>query len=139
MERFSIETEKEKEKVRRSESKQSRLSRLSQEILADTLINTKREIALPLFLDFKYPEQFRTTEEIGKGGSATIFKGELLDANMKRQHNLDCVAVKFIEGNLFLFFLFYFSFFFLFSFSFCFCFNWTNLLFFFFFFFCYTK
>ena len=75
----------------------------SQVILTTTLINTKREISLPLFLVLKYPKQLRTNEEIGKGGSAIVYKGELLDANLKKQHNIENVAVKFVQGTLFLF------------------------------------
>ena len=72
----------------------------SQVLLTTTLINTSREIALPVFLLLEYPNDFRETEMMGKGGAGTIYKGDLFDAKLKSRYKLDKIAIKFIQGNL---------------------------------------
>ena len=100
-------------------------------LLSTTLINTQREIALPLFLVVEYPRDFRTGEILGKGGVSTIYKGEILEPKLRERYNgIDQVAVKFLNGNT-PFFLFFFSFFF-FLFSFFFSFSFLFSFFFFF-------
>ena len=76
-------------------------------LLTTTLINTQREIALPLFLLLEYPQDFKELEILGKGGAGTIYRGELFDSALKQKHEVKYVAIKFIQGCLFFFFFFF--------------------------------
>ena len=71
-------------------------------LLSTTLINSSKEIALPLFLLLEYPTQFRTNEILGKGGAGVVYKGELLDTRLKDKHKIENVAVKFVKSKLFI-------------------------------------
>ena len=117
--------EKEKEKKKRKKKKKKKKEGEQEYVLLNTtLINTLREITLPLFLLLNYPEDFKTNDIIGKGGSGTVYRGEILNPKVKERCKLDQVAIKMIEGfSLFFFFFFSLSLSFLFSLFFSFLFS----------------
>ena len=53
----------------------------------ETLLNTKFELSMPGFLNIDYVNQIRREEKIGGGGSATIYKGAILDQKLKEVHS----------------------------------------------------
>jgi len=62
-----------------------------------TLMNTKREITLPLFLEMSYPQQFRTEKALAEGGAGVIHIGQLLDPSMRQKVGTDAIVVKFVK------------------------------------------
>ena len=70
-----------------------------------TLINTRREIAIPIFLLCEYPEDFKETEILGKGGVSFVYKGDLFSQKLKSKNQIEHIAIKFIQGSFFKFFL----------------------------------
>jgi len=66
-------------------------------IFDPTLLNTNIEISLPLFLELKYPEQYRTLELISEGGAGVVYAGELLDPVVKNRSSCTTVVVKVVK------------------------------------------
>ena len=64
------------------------------------------EISIPGFLLMEF-HQVRVEEQLGKGGSALVFKGTFLDPALVQAHSTQQVALK--KGRGFFFFFFFFS------------------------------
>jgi len=70
-----------------------RASRVSE----GTLLNTNMEISVPGFLLLDAASQFRVEGPLGRGGTATVFKGVLLDADLIQQHATKNIALKRVD------------------------------------------
>jgi len=56
------------------------------------------EISVPAFLLLDSAKQFRVEKALGSGGSATVFKGILLDQDLVSQHGSFDIAIKKVES-----------------------------------------
>ena len=59
-----------------------------------TLMNTVMEIALPGFLLLDYAKDLRIVNRFGNGGSGVVYRAVLLDPKLRKQHNVEEVAIK---------------------------------------------